>query len=79
MASALAAAALPVLSMNVESSSMEDVFLSVTQQTRGRIGENDISDDAEESDESSEDADESAADEPDSDVSESDDKKGDEE
>ena len=79
VAKALAAAALPVLSMNVESSSMEDVFLSVTQQTRGRIGENDISDDAEGSDESSEDADESAAVEPDSDVSESDDKKGDEE
>ena len=77
VAKALAAAALPVLSMNVESSSMEDVFLSVTQQTRGRIGE-----DAADSDEASENEGETETDESDGtddDVEESDDKKGDEE
>ena len=77
VAKALAAAALPVLSMNVESSSMEDVFLSVTQQTRGRIGE-----DAADSGEASENEGETETDESDGtddDAEESDDKKGDEE
>lgn len=72
VAKALAAAALPVLSMNVESSSMEDVFLSVTRQTKGRIGK----DEAETDEASGDDADD---DDDDADVSESGDKKGDEE
>ena len=73
VAKALAAAALPVLSMNVESSSMEDVFLSVTRQTKGRIGK----DEAETDEASGNDADDD--DDDDADVSESGDKKGDEE
>ena len=73
VAKALAAAALPVLSMNVESSSMEDVFLSVTRQTKGRIGK----DEAETDEASGDDADDD--DDDDADVSESGDKKGDEE
>ena len=79
VAKALAAAALPVLSMNVESSSMEDVFLSVTQQTRGKIGNTDDadSDGASEAENESE-TDEDDADE-DTDGEDSDDEKGDEE
>lgn len=79
VAKALAAAALPVLSMNVESSSMEDVFLSVTQQTRGKIGNTDDtdSDGAPEAENESE-TDEDDADE-DTDGEDSDDEKGDEE
>ena len=74
VAKALAAAALPVLSMNVESSSMEDVFLSVTRQTKGRIGK----DEAETDEASGDDADD-GDDDDDADDSESGDKKGDEE
>ncbi len=79
VAKALAAAALPVMSMNVESSSMEDVFLSVTQQTRGKIGNTDDadSDGAPEAENESE-TDEDDADE-DTDGEDSDDEKGDEE
>ncbi len=85
VAKALAAAALPVLSMNVESSSMEDVFLSVTQQTRGHIGDKDAKSGEPDPDEEADPEDEGGTDESDMtddtdpDVSESDDRKGDEE
>ncbi len=76
VAKALAAAALPVLSMNVESSSMEDVFLSVTQQTKGRIENNDA---ASETGDEAETDESGVNDDDNSDEEESDEKKGDEE
>ncbi len=80
VAKALAAAALPVLSMNVESSSMEDVFLSVTQQTRGRIGEDSSSTttDSDGESETEDETDDDDSNDSNEDGSESDDEKGDE-
>ena len=79
VAKALAAAALPVLSMNVESSSMEDVFLSVTQQTRGRIGEDSSSTttDSDGESETEDETDDDDSNDSNEDGSESDDEKGD--
>ncbi|MCR5011867.1 MAG: ABC transporter ATP-binding protein [Lachnospiraceae bacterium] len=81
VAKALAAAALPVLSMNVESSSMEDVFLSVTQQTRGKISNTDDADSngAPEAENESETDEDDADEDTDTDGEDSDDEKGDEE